>query len=233
MYAWPNFHHIFCVARSTIFDARIASEVIGTIKIFELNDWERHGSYDYRDHWVTDTMFIRIRNICIYVSFTDAKAVSYMTQAKFSRVPQRLNHIQAVEIFGDFISAKMHFNEQHSFHSLYDPEVDSLQIVAEISKDFDWHDLDPCIRGFAQVFAFRPDFGSFTIGGLSHEETYNEIASGESTFFPVEGEGEYGYVEHRPPDDPDHAKKVSMQIVEQETVRNALKILTKDYYGKD
>lgn len=233
MYAWPNFHHIFCVARSAISDARLSSGVIGTIKVFELNDWERHGNYDYRDNWVTDTMFIRIKSICIYVSFTDARAVDHMTQNKFARVPQRLNHIQAIEIHGDFIAAKMHFNKQHNFRSYYDPETDFLQIFAEISSDFDWYDLDPNIRGSAQVFAFQPEFGNFTMAGLSHEETYNEIASGEATFFPLEGVGEYGFVEHGPPDDPDHANKVLMQSVEQETVRSAFRTLTKDYYGEE
>ena len=233
LYAWPNFHHIFCVARSVIFDAQFSSGVVGTIKVFQLNDWERHGSYDYRDHWITDTIFIRIKDICIYVSFTDAEAVRHMTQDKFARVPQRLNHIQAIEIYGDFIAAKMHFNQQHDFHSFYDPDADLLRIVAETSSDFDWRDLDPSIRGSAQVFAFQPEFGNFTMDGLSHEETYNEIASGESTFFPLEGGGEYGYVEHGPPGDPDHAKNVSMQIFEQETVRSALRTLTKDYYDEE
>lgn len=233
LYAWPNFHHIFCVARSVIFDAEFSRGIVGTIKIFQLNDWERHGNYDYRDHWITDTILIRIKDICIYVSFTDAEAVRHMTQDKFARIPKRLNHIQAIEVYGDFISAKMHFNQQHDFHSFYDPDADFLQIVAETSSDFAWCDLDPSIRGSAQVFAFQPEFGNFTMDGLSHEETYKELASGECTFFPLEGDGEYGYVKHGPPDDPDYAKKVSMQILEQETVRSALKTLTKDYYDED
>lgn len=230
LYAWPNFHHIFCVARSVIFDARFSSRVVGTIKVFQLADWERHGNYDYRDHWVTDTLFIRIKDICIYVSFTDAEAVNHMTRGKFARVPQRLNHIQAIEIHGDFIAAKMHFNQQHNFHSIYDPEADFLQIVAEVSRDFDWLDLDRSIRGSAQVFAFQPEFGHFTLKGLGHEDTYNEIALGETTFFPIEGGVEGGYVEHEPPDDPNYAKKLSMQSVEEDTVRRTFRILTKDYY---
>jgi hypothetical protein len=233
LYAWPNFHHIFCVARSTVFDAQFSSGVIGTIKVYELKEWERHGSYDYRDHWVTDTMFIRIKNICIYVSFTDAKAVDHMIQDKFARVPQRINFIQATEIFGDFVAAKLHFNQQHAFHSIYDPDADSLQIVAEIADDFDWHDLDPGIRGTALIFAFQKEFGNFTIGDLSHEDTYNQISSGEITFFPLEGESDYIYVEHGPPDDSDHLKKVAMKSADQETVRRAFRTLTKDYYGEE
>jgi hypothetical protein len=233
LYAWPNFHHIFCVARSVIFDAQFSNGVIGTIKIFQLNDWERHGKFDYRDHWISDTLFIRLKDICIYVSFTDAGAVKCMTQDKFARVPQHLNHIQAIEIYGDFISAKMHFKRQHDFHSFYDPDADFLQIIAEISSDFGWQDLDPSIRGSAQVLAFQPEFGNFKMDDLSPEETYNEIALGESTFFPLEGGGEFGYIYNRPPDDPEHAKKVSMQVLEKETVRNAIRTLTKDYFEEE
>lgn len=127
----------------------------------------------------------------------------------------------------------MHFNQQHNFHSFYDPEADFLKIFAEIPRGFDWLDLDPRIRGSAQVFAFQPEFGHFTINGLSHEETYNEIASGETTFFPLEGRGEYGYVEHGPPDDPEHAKKLSMQTVEKDAVRSAFRTLTKDYHDDE
>jgi hypothetical protein len=221
------------VARSVIFDAKFSTGVVGTIKIFQLADWERHGNYDYRDHWLTDTIFIRIKDICIYVSFTDAEAVNHMTQDKFNRVPQRLNHIQAIEIHGDFISAKMHFNQQHTFHSLYDPEADLLQIFAEISRDFDWLDLNPIIRGSAQVFAFQPEFGRFTMNGLSHEETYNEIALGETTFFPLAERGEYKYVEHLPPDDPEYARQLKMQTTEDVAVRSAFKTLTKDYHDDE
>lgn len=233
LYAWPNFHHIFCVARSVIFDAIFSNGVIGTIKIFQLADWERHGNYDYRDHWVTDTLFIRIKDICIYVSFTDGGAIEEMMQDKFARVPQRLNQIQAIEIHGDFIAAKMHFNQQHDFHSLYNTEADLLKIFAEISSDFHWFDLKPSIRGSAQVFAFQPDFGQFTMNGLSHEETYREIASGEITFFPIGGEGECHYVDHGPPANPDYAKKLTTESVKQDAVRSALKTLTKDFYNDD
>jgi len=233
IYAWPNFHHIFCVARSVVFDAQFSNGVVGSIKIFQLKNWEQHGTYDYRDHWVTDTMFLRIKDICIYVSFTDAEVVNHMTQDKFTRVPQSLNQIQAIEIYGDFISAKMHFNQQHNFRSFYEPESDFLKIVAEISKNFEWFNLDPNIRGSAQVFAFRTEFGKFTMNGLSHEETYRELASGETTFFPYEGEGEFGYVEHAPTDNPDYAKELSLQIVDQDTVRNAFKTLTKDFYEEE
>lgn len=232
-YAWPNFHHIFCVARSILFDARFSSFVIGSINIFELKDWEQHGTYDYRDHWLTDTMFIRIQSICICVSFTDAQVAKYMMQNKLSRVPHRVNYIQAVEIYGDFIAAKMHFKKQHDFHSFYHFEEDYLEIVAEISEDFDWYDMDSSIRGSAQAFAFMPDFGKLTMNGLSHEETFDEIASGETSFFPLEGGDEYEYVEHKPPDDVDHAKKLSMQTLQQEPVLRAFRNLTNDFYGDE
>lgn len=233
LYAWPNFHHIFCVARSVIFEANLSSHVIGTMKVFQLRDWEKHGSYDYRDNWITDTLFIRVRDVCMYVSFTDAKAVDHMISDKFTRVPWCINHIQAIEIFGDFISAKMHFNQQHNFHSFYDPEGDFLKIIAEIPSDFGWFDLNPQIRGVAQVLAFQSEFGEFTMNGLSHKETFNELATGEVTFFPLEGGGEYGYVEHEPPDDLEHARNVLRRATEEKSVQSALKTMTKGYYDKE
>lgn len=233
IYAWPNFHHIFCVARSVIFDAEFSDGVVGSIKVFQLNEWERQGDYDYSDNWVTDTLFLRIKDICIYVSFTDAEVVNYMTQNKFARVPQCLTPTQAIEIYGDFISAKMHFNQQHNFHSSYDPDTDFLQIFASVSSDFDWLDLDLNIRGSAQLFAFKPKFGQFTLSGESHEETYNAIAAGETTFFPMEGFGDYRYVEHEPPDDPEHAERLSSKIVEQDAIRSAIQTLTKGYFDEE
>mgnify|MGYP007089313263 CR=1 FL=1 len=233
LYAWPNFHHIFCVSRSVLFKVLFSPGVIGTIKLFRLDDWERHGSYDYRDHWATDTMFVRIKDICIYVSFTDAEAVDHMMQNKFSRIPTHLNYIQSIEIFGDFVSAKMHFNQQHEFHSLYDPDQDDLRIIAEVADDFDWHDIDRSIRGSAQAFAFRPEFGQLTISGLSHETTFDEIATGEVSFFPEDGDGECSFVEHHPPDDPDYAKKSLNRAVDQEHVRAAFERLTKNFFEDD
>ncbi|GAA6159721.1 hypothetical protein NBRC116589_18950 [Ruegeria sp. HU-ET01832] len=200
------------------------------MKIYRLEDWESHGSYDYRDHWTTDTMFIRIKDICIYVSFTDAAAVNHMTQRKFERVPSSLNFIQSIEIFGDFVAAKLHFNQQHNFRSIYFPEKDCLLIKAEIANDFDWHDLDPGIRGSAQVFAFTPDFGKFTISGLDHEATFNEIASGERTFFPEGENGGLSLVEQTPPVDPDYAKRLSDEAADRAGVQDAFRRMTKGFF---
>lgn len=233
MYAWPNFHHIFCVARSVIFGAKFSEGVIGSIKVFQMIDWENFGEYDYRDHWLTDTLFIRIRDICIFVSFTDAGAVGYMTNVKFSRVPQQLNYIQATEIFGDFVAAKMHFSQQHKFLSFYNTDLDQLCILVQVSENFVWNDLDHCIRGAAQVFAFGPDFNKFKIEGMSFEETYNEISSGDFSFFPMDGDGKFQPTVLAPLGDLDHLSSLSMRAVNEEAVRNAFRILTKNYYEEE
>jgi hypothetical protein len=234
LYAWPNFHHIFCVSRSVLFNARFGPGVIGTIRLFRLDDWEKLGCYDYRDHWVTDTLFIRIKDICIYVSFTDAQVVGDMVRDMFSHIPERINHMQSVEIFGEFVSAKMHFNRQHEFGSIYDPYKDDLLILAEIADDFDCYDLDPAIRGSAQVFAFQSDFGRVKVSGLSHEETFDQIAAGELSFFNRNANkgavDKLSYKEPDPPSDPKYARSLSDESTDRGEVKEAFKRLTKEYF---
>lgn len=233
VYTWPHFHHIFCVARSLRFRAFLSPDVIGTIRVFRLNDWERHGSFDYKDHWATDTMFLRIKEICIYVSFTDANAVGHMMQKKFTRVPDTINYIQSIELFGDFVSAKLHFKQQHNFHSEYDADQDYLRIIADIANDFGWNKLDPDVRGSAQTFAFRPEFGKFKITGLNHEATFDEIASGKVSFFPKDKFVGLSFFESDPPDDHRYAQNLSEKIIEKENVRSAFKRLTKGFSEDD
>ena len=186
-YAPGLFHHLFCIVRARLFEVTYAGPIAGTIIVKKVTNFAQHGDYDFKDNWITRTIYIRIKDICIISSLSDQGSGAWMLKDKLKRVPSEISIPQSRELFGDLIAARMHLTEEPKYRSIFDRKSGELLVVAERSKTLGWHKRNARICGWAQLFAFSDIIGSFVFEGNTPSETMEMIASGDFSQFPLDG----------------------------------------------
>ncbi len=187
-YALWLFHHLFCVVRARLFNVTYVGPVCGSLIIKKVPDYSRHGSYDFKDHWLTRTIYIRIKETCMIASLADQGSGIWMLKEKLNRVPEEVSVLQSRELFGDLIATRMHLTEEPKFTTYFDRRHDNLTVLAQPpSQSFDWKERNAKICGWSQLIAFSDVLGRFTFSEHTPEETMHAIASGEASLFPSDG----------------------------------------------
>lgn len=145
-YNWADFHHAHAIARAPIYNVRVSPAAIGTVTIMPIFDYESSGKFDYRDHWPTDTIFLRIHDIAIISVLNDSGKVAEMANP---RVPLDAppNVIQAAEILTEYQAASAHLISRPRFATLVDTENGNCSIEAIFPEDVEIADFNARRRG--------------------------------------------------------------------------------------
>lgn len=183
-YNWLDFHHAHAIARAPLYDIEISAEAIGTIMTFPIADFEKSGNFDYRDHWPTDTVFLRIHEIGIVSVLNDSGKVAEMA---IPRVPLDAppNVIQAAEILTEFQAASAHLLNRPTFATFADTETGYCSIEAIIPEEVEIKDFS--VELFGEIFwmNLQPFIRNRNQDGVLLFDQEEDIKAGRVTFLPL------------------------------------------------
>ncbi len=188
-YDWLALHHTYSVARSPVCDISVADEVIGTILLFQIPDYERADSFDYRDHYSSDTVYIRIEDIGIISVLNDSGKVSDMIA---DRIPlsEPPNLIQVMEILTECQAANMHLLSRPTYGTIVNAEEGKGKIEAFFPDDVEIAPFNPELFGnlfWMNLQAFKLNKNQH---GQSLTEQEMDIKAGKITFLPLKMAGD-------------------------------------------
>jgi hypothetical protein len=187
MFDWTELHHCHALIRAARFGFEIDSEkVLGSLFLFQLDDWARRQPYDYNDHLPTHTVMIRLGEIAFICALNDSCGVFQGLMPKIEKLPPSLNPLQFLEILTEFQFVNAHLKYRPNYKTEVDPRSGRVTITAVLPEQFELEELDFSLRGEFMVRNFYGSLGRFELKGLSEEETRAKLLSGEVTFFESE-----------------------------------------------
>lgn len=183
-YNWLDLHHSYSVARSPVFEIDVAEGVIGSLLIFQIQDHEKAGKFDYRDHYWSDTVYLRVGEIGIISVLNDSGKVSDMIA---DRVPlsEPPNPIQTLEILTECQAANMHLISRPTYATLVDVEDGVARIEAIFPDEVDIAPFNAELFGHLFWANLQPFKSNKNQHGVTLAEQEEDIKAGKVTFLPL------------------------------------------------
>lgn len=183
-YDWLNFHHMHALVRAPKYKTLINRDVIGSICLLEITGHQIAGDFDYRDHVVSDTVYIRIGDIAIISVLNDSCAVSEMIEGRI-RLDGSANLLQCAEILTEYQTASLHLKNRPTYRTVLNSELGLFEIDAVFPESKDIAEFNARLRGEIFWFNLEPFLKTKNQHGQTIAELKEEILSGEFTFIPV------------------------------------------------
>lgn len=188
-YDWLALHHTYSVARSPVCSISVADDVIGTILLFQVSDCEKSGRFDYRDHYWSDTVYLRVDDIGIISVLNDSGKVSDMIDGRIP-LSEPPNLIQVMEILTECQAANMHLLSRPTYGTVVDTEEGKAQINAFFPDDIKIAPFNAELFG-GLFWMNLQDFKSHkNQHGQALAEQELDIKAGKVTFLPLKMAGE-------------------------------------------
>lgn len=183
-YDWLNFHHMHALIRAPKYNTIINHDVIGSISLLTISDHEFAGDFDYRDHVISDTVYIRLADIAIISVLNDSGAVSDMIEGriKLDRPP---NLMQCAEILTEYQTASLHLKNRPTYRTELRPELGLFEISATFPESKEIAEFNARLRGEIMWFNLQPFLKTKNQHGQTIEELEDEVLLGDFTFMPI------------------------------------------------
>lgn len=117
-YDWSDLHHIHAVARSTFTGARLEPAVIGSLRLFEIENPSSEGGYDYIDFSEVQTLAVRIGNIGIVATLNDSGLGEEAWSERLDLITGPINDLQLREVGAMFAMANRNLVYRPSYMTL-------------------------------------------------------------------------------------------------------------------
>jgi hypothetical protein len=184
IYDWINFHHMHALIRAPKYNTIINRDVIGSISLLTISDPHFADDFDYRDHVISDTVYIRIGDMGIIAVLNDSCAVSDMVEGriKLERPP---NLIQCAEILTEYQAASLHLKNRPTYRTELRPELGLFEISATFPESKEIAEYNAPLRGEIMWFNLQPFLKAKNQYGQTIEELKDEVLSGNFTFMPI------------------------------------------------
>jgi hypothetical protein len=180
-YDWLNFHHMHAIFRAPLFQTRIAPEVLGSVALLEVKDAQLGGSFDYRDHTPSDTVYIRIEDISIVSVLNDSGAVPGMLVGRIN-LTDAPDLVQCAEILTEYQVASMHLKNRPAFGTRFDSSTGRFEIFATLPSEKEVAEYNPKMRGEAFWFNLQSYLEVEIEEGLKIRDIREDILTGRLTF---------------------------------------------------
>lgn len=191
VYDWPTMHHIHAVARSPYTNARLGADVVGSIRLYEIEDELTIETFDFVDFTLDHTLVVRIGSVGIVATLTDAGAADYAWSERLSVINGPISEIQLREIGAMFACANRDLVYRPKFATTVHDGKD-VEIINVMPPRYRFREYDPMAYGHAFLFAIRPfvDKGAITVDGTRDPvKVADAIASGRVHFLFDEAGG--------------------------------------------
>lgn len=181
LYDWEGFHHCHAVACAPIFRTDISDDIVGSMCLINLAEGIESGPFDYRDHDVSDSIYIRIGDIAIIAILNDSCAVISMLEGRiqFSGKP---NLVQAMEILTEWQTASLHLKNRPKFFTRINKDIGKCEIDAFIPPKKIVSEYSPELRGNLMLFNLQEFLHWTDPEGVPLSERKDEILSGALSF---------------------------------------------------
>lgn len=184
MYNWLNFHHMHALIRAPKYGTIINHDVIGSLSLLTIREHEFGGEFDYRDHELSDTVYIRIGDTAIIAVLNDSGAVSDMVERRL-KLDRRPNLVQCAEILTEYQTASMHLRNRPTYRTELRSELGLFEISATFPESKEIAEYNTRLRGEVLWFNLQPFLNAKDQQGRKIVELKNEVLSGKITFMPI------------------------------------------------
>lgn len=188
MYDWPSFHHVHAVARSTFTGARLTKGVVGSLRVYPIEDGLHQDAFDYCSFSFEQIIAVRIGAIGIVAALDDGGAAADAWGQDLRAIDSPISTIQLKEIAAMFATASDDLIDRPSFGTATDGKF--VEIFAHVPPPR-FRDFDPAKFGHALLFALRDivTVGGIEVGGTRDpEKVASIIAAGKARFLIANGE---------------------------------------------
>lgn len=189
MYDWPSFHHIHAVARSPYTQATLLPGVIGTLRVFPIEDGLLVDEFDYLSFSFEQTIAVRIGNVGIVAVLDDAGASAQAWAHELGEIRWPISTIQLKELAAMFAVANDDLQSRPQFGTAVERR-EKVSIFARVPQprhaDFDREKF-----GHALAFALRDliEKGAIELGGTRDPATVSDIIEAGRGRFLLDGDG--------------------------------------------
>jgi hypothetical protein len=133
---WEGFHHIQCLARTPVIGAELDLDACGTIFFRQALTAEgAEGGYDYGDHTMGRTVFVRVGDTYVFTVLNDAGMTQQIVAEFFDKVGL-LAPPQARELHTYLAYMSLRLSKRPSFSTRMNPQNGNLQVVSEAPKTY-------------------------------------------------------------------------------------------------
>ena len=124
------------IARTPYTNAKLEEGCIGSLFIFRADEGGLKRLFDYRDFNYISTLLFRISDIAILVAFDDAgMSAPYLASRVNAIVDNPLSPLQLREMLAHLAYVRSTLNARPGFWTEYQPDSDSVRIVANVPND--------------------------------------------------------------------------------------------------
>ncbi len=118
-YTWEQMHHIHCVARAFYTGAQLERGVLGSFAIFQA--MSEDGPFDYKDLTTSESLLLRIGNVCLVSNLTDSGVGQVLAHEILSRAATvgKLSRVQLREILAHFALKDLSFGPRPQFLTVW------------------------------------------------------------------------------------------------------------------
>jgi hypothetical protein len=183
-YNWLDFHHAHAIARAALYGIEVLPEVIGSITIFPVIEFEKAGKFDYRDHSPSDSIFLRINDIAIISILNDTGKVAEMAAPRIP-LEKAPNLFQTAEILTEYQAASVHLLNRPKFVTLADKATGHCSIKAILPTDIEIADFNLGLYGKLFWMNLQPFLKCRDQNGVFISDKEDEVRSGTLTFLPL------------------------------------------------
>jgi hypothetical protein len=184
IYDWLSFHHMHAVVRAPMFGTRIDRNVIGSICLLNVREHELGDPFDYRDHYPSDTVFVRVGQTALISVLNDSGAVPGMLEDRIV-LDDLPNLIQCAEILSEYQAANLHLNNRPQYRTQFDPARGVFEIKAELPSSKNIAEYNPRVRGEILWSNLQPFMNSRDQYGTKICDLKDDILAGRITFLPL------------------------------------------------
>jgi hypothetical protein len=196
IYDWLSFHHMHAVLRAPLYGTRINRNVIGSICLLRVRDHGIGDLFDYRDHYPSDTVFVRIGDTAVISVLNDSGAIPGMLEGRLV-LDDDPNLIQCAEILTEYQAASLHLSNRPTFRTELTSGI--FEIKADLPQSKDIADYNPRLRGELLWNNLQPFLNTRDQNGRKIADLEDAVLAGNLTFLPL-------IMDEAPDQTPSHCK---------------------------
>lgn len=131
---WDFFHTVHAKARAPLYNTLIHSGVIGTMKIYDIIDYEKFGNFYYFDDPGNPIFYIRIKNLAIICMIDDFGFVGKYLAPLLNDLSERLTIFQLTEVFSEMHLARRRMEAARAIRHSFDIQTEAGAIESLSGK---------------------------------------------------------------------------------------------------
>lgn len=129
---WAELHHVYCIARAAACGVEVNPEVMGSIWLFNVPQFDEEEFFDYADVTYAKTMMLRVGSCCCIVVFDDGCAVVNSRAVPSFAWSEEAASLQLREVTEIAAYGNLLLSERPTFHTAWNPQSGRFSIERRV-----------------------------------------------------------------------------------------------------